>query len=85
LIRQRATGADSPSSSEIHLPNAVPDFYDRLVFAPATLLTIENVLESMKCCFATDAAGNVGEHILDLPVDVQNAAPRGKIQGFRPR
>ncbi|MCY3007509.1 MAG: hypothetical protein NTV29_16215 [Planctomycetota bacterium] len=34
---------------------------------------------------ATDAAGNVGEHILDLPVDVQNAAPRGKIQGFRPR
>lgn len=34
---------------------------------------------------ATDAAGNVGEHILDLPVDVQSAAPRGKIQGFRPR
>jgi hypothetical protein len=34
---------------------------------------------------ATDAAGNVGEHILDLPVDVQTAAPRGKIQGFRPR
>jgi hypothetical protein len=34
---------------------------------------------------ATDAAGNVGEHILDLPVDIQTAAPRGKIQGFRPR
>lgn len=34
---------------------------------------------------ATDAAGNVGEHILDLLVDVQSAAPRGKIQGFRPR
>ena len=34
---------------------------------------------------ATDAAGNVGEHVLDLPVDVQSAAPRGKIQGFRPR
>lgn len=50
LIRQRATGADSPSSSEIHLPNSVPDFYDRLVFAPATVLTVENVLESMKCC-----------------------------------
>lgn len=33
----------------------------------------------------TDAAGNVGEHVLDLPVDVQSAAPRGKIQGFRPR
>jgi hypothetical protein len=34
---------------------------------------------------ATDAAGNIGEHVLDLPVDVQSAAPRGKIQGFRPR
>ncbi len=34
---------------------------------------------------ATDAAGNVGEHVLDLPVDVQSAAPRGKIQGLRPR
>ena len=34
---------------------------------------------------AIDAAGNIGEHVLDLPVDVQSAAPRGKIQGFRPR
>jgi hypothetical protein len=33
---------------------------------------------------AIDAAGNVGAHQLDLPVDVQSAAPRGRIQGFRP-
>ncbi len=33
---------------------------------------------------AVDAAGNVGVHQLDLPVDVQGAAPRGRIQGFRP-
>lgn len=33
---------------------------------------------------AIDAAGNVGSHQLDLPVDVQSAAPRGRIQGIRP-
>jgi hypothetical protein len=33
---------------------------------------------------AIDAAGNIGAHQLDLPVDVQSAAPRGRIQGFRP-
>ena len=50
LIRQRATGAESPSSSELHLPAAVPEFYDRLVFAPTAILTISNVLEAMKGC-----------------------------------
>jgi hypothetical protein len=34
---------------------------------------------------AVDAAGNIGSHQLDLPVDVQGAAPRGRIQGFRPQ
>ncbi|MCU0707779.1 MAG: hypothetical protein MUF23_05765 [Pirellula sp.] len=34
---------------------------------------------------AVDAAGNVTEHQMDLPVDVQAAAPRGRIQGFRPQ
>jgi hypothetical protein len=33
---------------------------------------------------AIDAAGNVGAHQMDLPVDVQSAAPRGRIQGIRP-
>jgi len=33
---------------------------------------------------AHDAAGNVGVHRLDTPVDVQGLAPRGRIQGFRP-
>jgi hypothetical protein len=33
---------------------------------------------------AFDAAGNSASHQLDLPVDVQGAAPRGRIQGFRP-
>ncbi|MEQ1824631.1 MAG: hypothetical protein ABL921_01750 [Pirellula sp.] len=33
---------------------------------------------------AMDAAGNVGVHRLDTPIDVQGLAPRGRIQGFRP-
>ncbi len=33
---------------------------------------------------AHDAAGNVGVHQLDLPIDVVGLAPRGRIQGFRP-
>lgn len=33
---------------------------------------------------AMDAAGNVASHQLDLPIDVQGALPRGRIQGFRP-
>ncbi len=33
---------------------------------------------------AHDAAGNVGIHQLDLPIDVMGLAPRGRIQGFRP-
>jgi hypothetical protein len=33
---------------------------------------------------AHDAAGNMGVHRLDTPIDVQGLAPRGKIQGFRP-
>ena len=33
---------------------------------------------------AFDQAGNIGTHILDLPVDIEGLAPRGKIQGFRP-
>jgi len=32
---------------------------------------------------AYDQAGNVGVHRLDLPVDIEGLAPRGKIQGFR--
>ncbi len=31
-----------------------------------------------------DKAGNIGEHRLDLPIDVKGLAPRGRIQGFRP-
>ena len=34
---------------------------------------------------AVDSAGNAGTHVLDLPVDVQGSAPRGRIQGFHPR
>jgi hypothetical protein len=34
---------------------------------------------------AIDAAGNVGASQLDLPVDVQGASPRGRIQGVRPQ
>lgn len=33
---------------------------------------------------AFDEAGNVGEYRLDLPIDVEGLAPRGRIQGFRP-
>lgn len=33
---------------------------------------------------AHDAAGNIGANQLDVPVDVQGLAPRGRIQGFRP-
>lgn len=33
---------------------------------------------------AVDAAGNIGAHQLEMPVDVAGAAPRGRIQGFRP-
>lgn len=33
---------------------------------------------------AYDAAGNVAVNQLDLPVDVEGLAPRGRIQGFRP-
>jgi hypothetical protein len=33
---------------------------------------------------AIDGAGNMGVHRLDLPVDVEGLAPRGRIQGFRP-
>lgn len=33
---------------------------------------------------ANDSAGNVGVHQLDLPIDVEGLAPRGRIQGFRP-
>jgi hypothetical protein len=33
---------------------------------------------------AYDAAGNVSVNQLDLPVDVEGLAPRGRIQGFRP-
>ena len=33
---------------------------------------------------AHDAAGNVGVNQLDLPIDVEGLAPRGRIQGFRP-
>lgn len=33
---------------------------------------------------AHDAAGNVCVNQLDLPVDVEGIAPRGRIQGFRP-
>jgi hypothetical protein len=33
---------------------------------------------------AFDQAGNVGEHRLDVPVDIEGLAPRGRIQGFRP-
>lgn len=31
-----------------------------------------------------DRAGNVGSHLLDLPVNIQGLMPRGRIQGFRP-
>ena len=31
-----------------------------------------------------DLAGNVGVNQLDLPIDVEGLAPRGRIQGFRP-
>ena len=34
---------------------------------------------------AVDSAGNAGTHVLDLPVDVQGSAPRGRIQGIHPR
>jgi hypothetical protein len=34
---------------------------------------------------AIDAAGNVGANQLDLPVDIQGASPRGRIQGVRPQ
>ncbi len=34
---------------------------------------------------AVDAAGNVGANQLDLPVDIQGASPRGRIQGVRPQ
>ena len=33
---------------------------------------------------AVDSAGNVGFNQLDLPIDVEGLAPRGRIQGFRP-
>ncbi len=33
---------------------------------------------------ATDLAGNIGSSVLDLPIDVEGIAPRGRIQGFRP-
>lgn len=33
---------------------------------------------------AMDVAGNVASSILDLPIDVEGIAPRGRIQGFRP-
>ncbi len=33
---------------------------------------------------AHDEAGNVAEHKMDLPVDIEGLAPRGRIQGFRP-
>jgi hypothetical protein len=33
---------------------------------------------------AFDQAGNIGEHRLDVPVDIEGLAPRGRIQGFRP-
>jgi len=33
---------------------------------------------------ANDSAGNVGVNQLDLPIDVEGLAPRGRIQGFRP-
>lgn len=32
-----------------------------------------------------DAAGNVGIHRLEQPVSIEGLAPRGRIQGFRPR
>jgi hypothetical protein len=31
-----------------------------------------------------DKAGNVGSHLLDLPINIQGLMPRGRIQGFRP-
>jgi hypothetical protein len=33
---------------------------------------------------AFDQAGNIGAHRLELPVDIEGLAPRGRIQGFRP-
>lgn len=33
---------------------------------------------------AHDEAGNIGEHRLDIPIDIEGLAPRGRIQGFRP-
>ena len=33
---------------------------------------------------AIDAAGNIATSVLDLPVNVEGIAPRGRIQGFRP-
>jgi hypothetical protein len=33
---------------------------------------------------AVDRAANVGVHRLDIPVDVEGLAPRGRIKGFRP-
>ncbi len=33
---------------------------------------------------AFDQAGNIGSHRLELPVDIEGLAPRGRIQGFRP-
>ena len=33
---------------------------------------------------ATDLAGNITGSTLDLPIDIEGIAPRGRIQGFRP-
>jgi hypothetical protein len=33
---------------------------------------------------AHDEAGNIGEHRMDVPIDIAGLAPRGRIQGFRP-
>lgn len=33
---------------------------------------------------AHDEAGNIAEHKMDVPVDIEGLAPRGRIQGFRP-
>jgi hypothetical protein len=33
---------------------------------------------------AMDSAGNIATSVLDLPVNVEGIAPRGRIQGFRP-
>jgi hypothetical protein len=41
----------------------------------------EKIYLRLEC---VDKAGNVGEHRLDLPIDIHGLAPRGIIQGFRP-